>query len=207
MLLKISGGAMRLVSTLRLSTIALLKRAAACREGLAATEFALLSPILVIMFFGVLEASDAMTINRRVALASNTLADLVAQSEEVTGTDIDNLIEGVLEILEPNDTSVVSIKITSVIADADGDPVVHWSRDQSGAEPYGEGTDFTKLTDPDVLSTSGSLIVVEMSYPYTPQITHRVLGGPITFTRETIRWPRLAPRVQMCDSPGVNCTT
>jgi len=202
-----SGGHMRLVSTLRLSTTALLKRAAACRNGLAATEFALLSPILVIMFFGVLEASDAMTINRRVALASNTLADLVAQSEEVTGSDVDNLIDGVLEILEPNDTSVVSIKITSVIADADGDPIVHWSRDGAGGEPYGEGSDFTKLSDPDVLSTSGSLIVVEMSYPYTPQITHRVLGGPITFTRETIRWPRIVPRVQLCDSPGVNCTT
>lgn len=189
-----------------LALIEALREARDCVRGMAATEFALLSPVLVLLFFGVLEAADAMTINRRVALSANTLADLVAQSEEVTPTDLNSLIIGVLEILEPNDTDSMTVNIVSVIADGDGDPIVHWSRDKDGGEPYSAGAAYPNLTDPSILTTSSSLIVVELTYPYTPQLTYRVIGSPINFNRKTIRWPRLAERVQLCVSPG-NCTT
>lgn len=182
-------------------------RAAKCRRGMAATEFALLLPVQVLLFFGLIEASDAMTVNRRVALASNTLADLVAQSKQLTVSEVGSLLVGVREILDPNDSSALTINLVSVVQDANGDPIVHWSRDLDGKQPYAKDSAFTELTDPTTLTASSSLVVAEVTYSYTPALRNRIISTPIIFKRQTSRWPRLSIRVQLCTAPGVGCTT
>lgn len=178
-----------------------------CRRGMAATEFALLLPIQVLLFFGLIEAADALTVNRRVALASNMLADLVAQSKELTVSEVDSLFAGVSEILDPNAGSALTMKIVSVVPDPGGDPIVHWSRDESGGAPYAPGGAFSKLTDPTVLTTSSSLIVAEITYDYKPTLAYKVFNSPLSFQRQTARWPRQTIKVQLCNFPGVGCTT
>ncbi|MAW79414.1 MAG: hypothetical protein CMI63_04200 [Parvularcula sp.] len=175
-------------------------------SGLAATEFALLLPVLVFLFFGLVETATAMTVNRKVAIAANTLADLAAQSEFVLESEMDDLFEGVTGIVEPNDPSGMSLRLVSVINDADGDPIVHWSRDSDGNTPYTAGADYTKLEDDTILTDIGSLIVVEMTYTYVPSITNHVMSSPIVFHRKTLRWPRVSPRVQLCVAVD-DCTT
>ena len=107
---------------------------------MAATEFALLLPVLLIIFFGVVEGSDALSVNRRVALASNTLADLATQETELQTSDADDLFTGVEQIINVTGAAM-DIRLISVIAgDCDGDgtddgPSVHWSYDNSGTEP------------------------------------------------------------------------
>ena len=150
------------------------------KSGLAATEFAMLLPILVIMFFGLVEASEAMTVNRKVAISANTLADLTAQSDHIKISEIDDLFSGVMTIIEPNDSSGMSLRLVSVVQNSDGDPVVHWSRD--------------------------SLIGVAMTYTYTPSLTNHFIDAPIVFDRKSIRSPRLTSRVQLCDDQD-NCTS
>ncbi|WP_428409262.1 TadE/TadG family type IV pilus assembly protein [Hyphococcus sp.] len=167
-------------------------------SGLAATEFALLLPILVMLFFGLVEASTAMTVNRKVAISANTLADLAAQSEFLLVSEMDDLFEGVKSIVEPNDSSGMSLKLVSIVTDPDGDPIVHWSRDSDGNTPYAVGSDYVKLNDPTVLSGISSLIVVEMQYTYHPSITNHVLSTPLNFDRMTMRWPRVSSKVQLC---------
>ncbi len=181
-------------------------------SGLAATEFALILPVLVMLFFGLVEASTAMTVNRKVAISANTLADLAAQSEFLLVSEMDDLFEGVESIVEPNDSSGMSLKLISIVTDPDGDPVVHWSRDSEGNTPYVAGSDYTKLDDPTVLSGISSLIVVEMQYTYYPSITNHVLSTPINFDRKTLRWPRVSSKVQLCedannDGEPDNCTS
>jgi len=176
------------------------------RDGIAATEFAILMPVLVILFFGVVEASNAMMVNRKVAISANTLADLAAQSEQLYLSDLDDLFEGVTTIIEPNDTTSMKLNLISVTLDSEGDPIVHWSRSSDGGEPYSAGAYYTTLKDDDVLSAKGSLIVVEMSYTYIPGLTSFFIDAPIQFTRESIRWPRVTNRVQLCDAND-NCTT
>ncbi|WP_165793735.1 TadE/TadG family type IV pilus assembly protein [Hyphococcus luteus] len=184
----------------------LLTRWRDCSNGIAAVEFAMLLPVMVVIFFGLLETSNAMTVNRKVAISANTLADLTAQSEFLYEDDIDDLFEGVMTIVEPNDPTGMQLRLISVILDSNGDPVVHWSRDSDDNTPYAAGDDYTSLDDDTVLSEHGSLIVVEMVYVYTPGLTSHFIKSPITFSRQTIRWPRLTNRVQLCDAAD-NCTT
>ncbi len=189
-----------------------------CRSGMAATEFALLVPIMAVLFFGILELSEGMTANRRVAVAVNSAADLAAQSELLSPTDIDGLMESVIAILEPAQTNSVDINLVSVILDADGDPIVHWSvhwnEDVKSDDPYTEGEDYTKLTEEFMQNPNGliqlqnrSIIVVEMSYPYNPQFAKWFVSDPIQFDRSAKRAPRRATRVQLCNDSYTSCTT
>ncbi|MEM8937406.1 MAG: TadE/TadG family type IV pilus assembly protein [Pseudomonadota bacterium] len=177
------------------------------KSGMAATEFAMILPMLVLLFFGLVEGSDAMTANRRVALTTNTLADLIAQSEQLSFDEADALITGALAILEPADTNTVTINLVSVVLDDDDDPVVHWSRDKNGATPYAVDSDFTELQEEGVLTDFGSVIVVEVTYPFASGFSDQVIKSPITFNRMAIRWPRLSTRVQLCDNNMLNCTS
>ena len=174
---------------------------------MAATEFALLLPVQVFLFFGLIEVSDAMTVNRRVALATNTLADLVAQSKQLTVKEVDSLFLGVQEILDSNDASGLTLNLISVVQDPKGNPIVHWSRDVDGKQPYAPDSAFTRLTDATTLTANSSLIVAEVTYSYTPTLAGHFLSAPIVFRRQTTRWPRLSIRVQLCMAPGVGCTT
>jgi Flp pilus assembly protein TadG len=182
------------------------KRLAKTERGVAATEFALLLPVITMMFFGLIEVSDAMTVNRKVAISANTLADLAAQSETLLISDIDDLFDGVMTIVEPNDSSGMQLRLISVVLDGEGNPIVHWSRDHLGAQPYAPGADYLTLPDNDVLVANRSLIVVELTYTYTPSLTNYFVDIPIVFDRQSIRWPRLVNKVQLCDDEG-NCTT
>jgi hypothetical protein len=184
------------------------------RSGMAATEFAMLIPLLVFLFFGTIELSDAFTANRRVVMAVNTVADLTAQSEELTPNEVDALIDGAMAILEPEDTSVVEVRITSVVLDADDDPIVHWSIDEDGNEPYAADDDFDLFTSVFQNNSNGlimlknrSVIFVELDFPYRPAFAQFFVNNPIQFKSSAKRAPRLQPRVQLCDNAGDNCTT
>ncbi len=195
-----------------------IQRALSDRSGMAATEFALLLPVMVVLFFGILELSEGMTANRRVAVAVNSAADLAAQSQQLSPTQVDGLMESVLAILEPASVNDVDINLVSIILDSEGDPIVHWSlhwnNDVQPTAPYTAGEDYDKLTAEFTTSPNGlarlqnrSMIIVEMTYPYEPQFAKYFVSDPIPFNRSAKRAPRLVTRVQLCDDSGNNCTT
>ena len=175
------------------------------RSGMAATEFALLLPVLVVMFLGVVEGSDALSQSQRVGLAVNALADLAAQEEELLVSDVDDLFGGVAQIIG-DDESNMKIRLVSVIADPDtGDLVVHWSRDNSGGEPYAVGSMYSALPPSMLFDPNSSVVVAEISYQYTSLLTHYIIDT-INFEDMATRWPRQSLRAQLCTSPG-NCTS
>lgn len=179
-------------------------RFADCRAGMAATEFALLFPVLLIILFGVVEGADALSASRRVSLAANTLVDLASQENELMEDSLDDLFKGVEQIVEA-DGAPLDVRLVSVVADDDGDPVVHWSRDNQGGEPYAPGSAYGGLPQADLLDLNGSMLAAEISYPYTSKLTQHFISS-ITFEKLAARWPRQSLRVQLCASKG-DCTS
>ena len=180
------------------------------KRGMAATEFALILPLMLVLFFGVVEGSDALTKSRRVTLAANTLADLAAQETELLESAVDSLFVGVEEIIDIDGATMTIRLVSVVLEDSDGDgtpdnPVVHWSYDNSGGEPYAEGDAYAKLPNPALLDADTSIVVAEIDYPYTSPFTHRFIST-VNFDRIATRWPRRSLRVQLCSSPS-NCTS
>lgn len=187
------------------------------QDGMAATEFALLFPVMVILFFGVLEIADAMTFNRKVATAANTMVDIAAQTTDLTPNQIDRLVDSITTILAPADTSTLNVKLTSVVVDPDGEFQVHWSKEWENdaildADPYPPGEEYTVLSadfrnnaQAQQRLAPRSLLVVEMDFFYTPTFAGRFLSDPLRFQLNSKRVPRQVPVVLLCDNNGTNC--
>ncbi|MEZ5895231.1 MAG: TadE/TadG family type IV pilus assembly protein [Parvularculaceae bacterium] len=179
------------------------------REGVAATEFAMVLPLMALLFFGMLEASDLLTVKRRIANASNSLVDLVAQEPTITVDQLNDAIIGVVRMLEPTDTSTMSVNVLSLVKGPNpGDPVkVHWSRDDQGATPYAAGDVYAGLEDDTALNAAASLLVVEVDYEYDSGYAGRVFTTPYDFKQKAKRWPRKSTRVQLCQTTQMSSCT
>src|SRR5580698_4218179 len=71
-----------------------------CR-GIAAIEFAMIVPIMLVMFFGTVEFSSGVAVDRKVTLVARTLSDLTSQSLSVATTDTANFFAASTAILTP----------------------------------------------------------------------------------------------------------
>ncbi|MEK7265294.1 MAG: TadE/TadG family type IV pilus assembly protein [Pseudomonadota bacterium] len=175
------------------------------RSGLAAIEFAFIAPVMILLFFGVVEGSSAYSTNRKVLMSANTLADLVAQETSITKDSLDDLFVGMEDIIDQRDIDV-TFRVVSVYLDtATGDVKVHWSRDSNDAVPYAAGSVFPGDIDAALLNDASSLILAETEYDYVSPISQKVIGA-ITMKKTATRWPRLSSKVQFCITVG-SCTT
>lgn len=181
------------------------------RDGLAATEFALLTSLFFIpLFFGMLEGSQLLLSNRRMTTATNAVADIVAQSEDVSRDDLDAAMEIGREMLGEQDlTNFTKFRILSVVRDPDDDTqlLVHWSRDKDQDESA-TGQIYDGISDVERVHPDSSLIVVEMEFEYTSGLTQKVFDNPFTFARNSVRWPRIDFFIQLCNDVenNINCS-
>lgn len=181
------------------------RRFFAAERGVAALEFAIIAPVMIILFFGVVEGSSALMESRRASQAANTLADLVAQEAQIDGATLTDLFSGVSQIMGRPSAST-TIRVVSLVYDTtDARIEVHWSRDNSGGQPFAPGSAYTGVADPTLLGAGSSLIVTEIIYAWTPTLSQAVFHG-VTFDKKAMRWPRRSPRVQFCTAPNV-CTS
>lgn len=167
------------------------------RDGVAAVEFAFLLPIMITLFFGMLEASDALMNSRRVSSASNALVDLVAQSNLVTESGLDSAFLSVSRSISPTAGSSLGMRLISVMRDPANTNriMVVWSRDQAGNAPYSPNSTYSNLADPTIVPTGVALVVAEVNYDYASRLTMAVIQGPIEFRRTVARWPRRSSSV------------
>jgi Flp pilus assembly protein TadG len=176
------------------------------RSGLAAVEFAFIAPIMILLFFGTIEGSAAYSTNRRIVLASSTLADLVAQETSITKANLEDLFTGMEDVVGTNDGGGLVFRVVSVVLDPDTDQLkVHWSLDSTGATPYAAGSVYAGDVDAALFDDASSLIVAETSYDYSSPISKKVIGD-ITMKRTATRWPRMSAKVQYCVVSG-SCTS
>lgn len=167
--------------------------------GLAALEFAFIAPVMVLLFFAIIELSDALSASRRTALAVNTLADLASQEVELDNTDIADLFIGVGNIIDTGQIDV-EFRLVSVVRDnSDGTIKVDWSRDSNNGTPYAEDSPFEGLSDDTLLDDSSSLMVAEVTYLYSSSLTQFVVEA-LTFEKQATRWPRRSFSVAYCDA-------
>lgn len=147
-------------------------------KGIAAVEFALVLPILVIMLLGTVELGQALTIDRRIIQAASSSADLVAQAETIDNNELSTIMNLMESIIEPYDSAPLQINIISVVADAAGDTTVSWSYSKGGGEPYAPGSAYSMTGGlANLISPLTSVIVAEVTYNFVPSISYFFPGG------------------------------
>lgn len=166
----------------------LLRRYLQATDGLAAIEFAFIAPVLIILFFGTVEVCNALICKQKVTTVAASASDLVAQDSAITTSQLQDVFSALNSIIYPFPTSTSQVIITSIKNDPNhvGQFVVDWSQASSGSAH----TPGANITVPAGLVTaSGSVILAEVSYTYTPLATH-FFTGPFTMTDSFYSRPR-----------------
>jgi hypothetical protein len=99
---------------------------------------------------------------------ANAITDLVAQAETVTETEMDNVLALGETILAPYPTTNLTIIISSITFDEDGDASVDWSYDNSQNNPWPSGSP-PPITLPSTIAVADTSIVLgQATLGYTP---------------------------------------
>jgi Flp pilus assembly protein TadG len=169
-------------------------------SGLAAVEFAMIIPIMVAMFFGVVELSSAISVDRKATLVARTLSDLTSQMASVTDADILSFGQTAKAIMAPYPPSPLISSVTEVYIDsASGAAKVQWSKglaiDTSGnvtiaaAAPHNPG-DVVTLPSTLVAAKGTFVIWSKVSYKYTPAVGYVLAKTGLTFNDAAYTRPR-----------------
>ena len=169
----------------------MLKRLFKDRRGSAAVEFAFVAPIMILLYFGLAELTQGMIADRRASHVASTIGDLVAQETQINQTGIDDVFKVGKAIIAPFPASPLSMRVTSVKADALGSPKVVWSK-TSGAMTALTGT--VSGLPVGLIAANESVVMAEVSYIYTSTI-QQALPTPITFTQKFYLKPRKGSEV------------
>ena len=159
--------------------------------GLAAVEFALIFPLMLVFYFGAFESTQMLTAGRRVSAVAYTAADLVAQAASVSNGDMADVFAASSALLSPLSTSPLTIRVTSVVANSSGVNKVAWS-DGHNIAPR---TVNSNVTLPAGLTSAGtSVIFVEVTYAYSSPISETITDS-IDFEEAAYLKPRRAVSV------------
>jgi Flp pilus assembly protein TadG len=156
------------------------------RRANAATEFAVIVPLMLTMFFGTVEFSSGVAVDRKVTLMARTLSDLTSQSTTVTDTDLTNFFAASKGIMTPYSSTPTLSTITELYIDPNTLVArVQWSQ---GSAPRTAGN---AVTIPTALKVAGTyLIWSEVSYRYVPAVGYVMLPAGVNLSDTAFTRPR-----------------
>jgi len=199
----------------RLSATGLLRDS----SGIAATEFAVIVPIMLVMFFGTIEISSGVAVDRKVTLVARTLSNLTSQSlASVADTDLQNFFAASSAILTPYSVTPTNPTISEIYVDASKIAKIQWSKSAtlslvSGA-PKAVLTNSSHskgdvVTIPPGLQVPGTwLIFSEIDYKYVPAVGYMMNKLGVTLHDVTYTRPRQSTCVDYPApvAPAAPCT-
>jgi Flp pilus assembly protein TadG len=189
------------------------------RSGIAATEFAVIVPVMLVMFFGTIEFSSGVAVDRKITLVARTLSDLTSQSPtSVADADLQNFFAASSSILTPYSVSPTQPTISEIYVDASKIAKIQWSKSATIALVAGapkatlQNSNRKKgdiVTIPLALAVPGTyLIWSEVDYRYVPTIGYVMAKAGVPLHDEVFTRPRQNTCVDYpaVVPPAVPCT-
>lgn len=170
------------------SALPLIRRFAKNGAGVSAIEFALIAPLMITLYLGGVEVTQAVAVNRKTTLVAHTVADLVAQTSQVTNADMTDILNASTSVAAPYSTASLTVTVSSIAIDASGVAKVKWSDTLHGsARTPGE----TITLDPALAVPNSSIVLGEVSYAFKPTFGW-VITGTLNLKDKTYMRPRLS---------------
>lgn len=155
-------------------------------SGVAATEFAIVAPFMLVLYVGGVELGNGLAMNVKVSATAHSVADMISQNTQVTSSQMDGILAAASAIMAPypvknGSTSLMTITVSEVSTDSTGKATVQWSKSTSstGARTVGQQMTLSSFTAPDPKNPNNvniSLILSEVSYDYTPNLGYTISG-------------------------------
>ena len=160
------------------------------RRGVTAVEFALVAPIALLLLFGEFTLTQAMSIKRKLTITAHTIGDLVAQQADVSAsltTSLTTLLNASSEVIAPYSNANLSMVVSELYTDANGNTTVIWSGAFNGTAL----TQGAKFVLPAGLAQNSTYLIYSVgTYTYTPILGQSVFGSTINFNSQFYINPR-----------------
>jgi Flp pilus assembly protein TadG len=184
----------RLTSDAVRATSGFLRRFRRDRRGVSAVEFALVTPLILLMFFALNELGQGLMAQRRVSHVASSVGDLAAQATALHDSDITDIFSVANFMMEPMSNATLYIRLTSVVADTNKTPKAAWSKvSGSGMTAFSTGDAITLPTG--LITNAGdSVVMAEATYTYTSPVG-LVLPHGLTFNEKFFFRPRKSTTV------------
>lgn len=167
-------------------------------RGVAAIEMAIIFPVMVILYIGLVDVTNLLMVNRRVTLTTSTLADLVTQADStITTADIDGVFESARAIFEPMSVDGISLNLWAFRMQ-DGSPTLQWQYTNGvtcGSAPEG-GDDMESL-----MEDGNDIIVGRVCYNQEAIIGSLFSVDTIELEDELMLRPRQSTTLDCTDCP------
>lgn len=166
-------------------------------RAVAATEFAIVTPFMLVLYVGGVELGNGLAMNVKVSATAHSVADMISQNTAVTSTQMDGILAAATAIMAPypiknGSTALMTITVSEVSTDSSGKATVQWSKstNSTGARAKGQEMTLSTFTAPGGTSNANiSLILSEVSYDYTPNLGFTI-AGTVKLTDSYYLFPR-----------------
>ena len=176
------------------------------KDGVAAIEFALIAPILIFMYLGLLEISMGIMADRDVSHATNVAGDLASQVEELQKAEIENILTAAVTVMAPKQITPTNIRMSIESWDIDtssggaGSPRSLGKATIGGAITHGQ-PDMQKLRDLNLLTDTSGVMIATINYDYVP-VGSYFMDSVITLHETFVLKPRRSASIPMKDASG-----
>ncbi|MFO1242467.1 MAG: TadE/TadG family type IV pilus assembly protein [Rickettsiales bacterium] len=160
------------------------------------TEFALCAPVLLILLLGSIEGSRFLLVNQKQEKIAFTVADVVAQSTDLTTAGMDQLLAATQDMMNPYTFGANGIvMVTSVTKNPGQNPIVNWRYTGGGtlagsSSLIGNVGSTATLPTGFTLNDRDNIIIAEVFYRFTPLFNSKLFGSR-TLYKSAIYKPRL----------------
>lgn len=175
------------------SFISLARRYRLSQKGVIAIEFAFIFPVMVLMYFGMLDLIQFVSVSRRVAASAGAVSDLVsANDKSVTASQVTDYFNAAFLNMKPIPSTNVRVEVYDFRV-VGGVPTLLWSSNSSGGSSCGATP--TAASFPIVVGGHDT-IVTRVCTSYTP-FFGRFMGdtllgtSAIKLTKTMYQRPRL----------------
>ncbi len=190
-----------------------------CR-GLAAIEFALIVPLMLVMFFGTVEFSTGVAVDRKVTMVARAVSDLTSQTAvAVDDTYLRNVFTAGISILKPYSAAPIQVTLSEIYVDSNQVAKIQWSRAATVSSDTATqatlatsarhaGDNVTSTVPAGLLVKQTYLIFSEVSYLYAPVVDY-LMGNSTSINLKDVAYTR--PRQLTCVTynalPAGGCPT
>jgi hypothetical protein len=155
---------------------------------MAATEFALVFPLALILLIGLTDLGEAIAISRKVTMTARTVTDLVARKDASSPpTYVTDAMNAAAAVIAPYSAYNLTVSVSEIHIDGKGRATVEWTRPKIAELSSGQNPEVTL---PSGLAQPNSyLIWGQVRYRFTPIFK---VTAPITLSDELFLSPRNA---------------
>lgn len=168
------------------------------QDGISAVEFAFIAPLMLLIYFGCIELSFLMRVDRKVTATAHSLGDLTARLATVTDEDMRELYNAATVLMQPYPAAQTRMRITSVVDNGNGQTRVAWS-DGHNLPDRMVGS---LVTIPEgIVPSPGSIILTEVEYDYSSNIGF-VINSTMTMKDTFYLRPRRVTNIERTSGGG-----